>query len=98
MKKRKGRQVMALVLLTFLLLASGIVWRKSYGFTEGQRLRELSERRTELDARRTRIEGDIRSLLTLRRLGATVEKNLGLRMPADTQLIWLPRPGADTLP
>lgn len=89
---------MAFVLVTFLVLASGIVWRKSYGFTEGQRLRELSERRTELDAHRTRIEGEIRSILTLRRLGATVEKKLGLRMPADTQLIWLPRPHADSLP
>jgi hypothetical protein len=96
--KRRGRRVTALVLLGFLVLASGIVWRKSYGFTEGQRLRELSERRTELDAQRTRIEGDIRSTLTLRRLGAIVEKRLGLRVPADSQIILLTRPRGDSLP
>jgi hypothetical protein len=100
MSKRRGRQVTALVLLGFLALASAVVWRKSYGFTEGQRLRELAERRTELDARRTRIEGDIRSTLTLRRLGAIVERRLGLRVPADSQIILLTRPreGGDSLP
>lgn len=97
MTKHRGRRLTALVLLGFLALASGIVWRKSYGFTEGQRLRELSERRTELDAQRTRIEGDIRSTLTLRRLGAIVEKRLGLRVPADSQIILLTRPRADSL-
>jgi hypothetical protein len=98
MSRRRGRRVTALVLLTFLVLASGIVWRKSYGFTEGQRLRELTEQRTELDAQRTRIEGDIRSTLTLRRLGAIVEKRLGLRVPADSQIILLTRPRGDSLP
>jgi hypothetical protein len=98
MSKRRGRQVTALVLLGFLALASAVVWRKSYGFREGQRLRELTERRTELDAKRTRLEGDIRSTLTLRRLGAIVEKRLGLRVPADSQIILLTRPRGDTLP
>ena len=98
MKRRRGRQVVALALLAFLALASAVVWRKSYGFTEGQRLRELTERRTELDARRTRIEGEIRSILTLRQLGAIVEKRLGLRLPADSQIILLRRPQGDSLP
>ena len=98
MSRRRGRQVTALVLLGFLALASAVVWRKSYGFREGQQLRELTERRTELDGRRTRLEGDIRSTLTLRRLGAIVEKRLGLRVPADSQIILLTRPRGDTLP
>jgi hypothetical protein len=98
MSKRRGRRLTALALLAFLALASAVVWRKSYGFSEGQRLRELTERRTELDARRTRIEGDIRSTLTLQRLGAIVEKNLGLRVPADSQIILLTRPRGDSLP
>ncbi len=98
MTKRRGRQQLALVLLGFLALASVVVWRKSFGFAEGQRVRVLAERRTELDARRTRIEGDIRSTLTLRRLGAIVEKRLGLRVPADSQIILLTRPRADSLP
>jgi hypothetical protein len=86
------------VLLGFLALASAIVWRKSYGFTEGQRLRELTERRTELDGRLTRLEGDIRSTLTLGRLGAIVERRLGLKVPADSQIILLTRPRGDSLP
>lgn len=98
MTKRRGRQKVALVLLSFLVLASAVVWRKSFGFAEGQRVRTLAERRTELDARRTRIEGDIRSTLTLRRLGAIVERRLGLRVPADSQIILLTRPRADSLP
>lgn len=98
MTKRRGRQKVALILLSFLALASTVVWRKSFGFAEGQRVRALAERRTELDARRTRIEGDIRSTLTLRRLGAIVEKRLGLRVPADSQIILLTRPRADSLP
>lgn len=89
---------MAIVLLSFLVLTSAVVWRKSYGFAEGQRVRELAVRRTELEARRTRLEGDIRSTLTLRGLGAIVERRLGLRLPADTQIILLSRPQGDSLP
>jgi hypothetical protein len=98
MSKRRGRRVTALLLLGFLLLASVVVWRKSYGFTEGQRLRELTEQRTELDAKLTRLEGDIRSTLTLSRLGSIVERRLGLRVPADSQIIILTRPRGDSLP
>ncbi|HEV8364453.1 MAG TPA: hypothetical protein VGQ52_13140 [Gemmatimonadaceae bacterium] len=93
-----GRRTMALALLAFLVLASAIVWRKSVGFAEGQRLRQLAERRTELDAKRTRLDGEIRSNLTLRKLGAVVEKRLGLKVPADSQIILLTRPRADSLP
>jgi hypothetical protein len=85
MRKKRGRYVMALGLVAFL-------------FTEGQRLRELSEQRTELQARRTRLEGEIRSTLTLRRLGPIVERRLGLRMPADSQIILLTRPSGDSVP
>jgi hypothetical protein len=98
MSKRRGRRLTALLLLGFLVLASAVVWRKSYGFTEGQRLRELSEQRTELDAKLTRLEGDIRSTLTRGRLGAIVERRLGMRVPADSQIILLTRPRGDTLP
>jgi hypothetical protein len=98
MSKRRGRYIMALGLVAFLALASGVVWRKSYGFTEGQRLRDLSEQRTELQARRTRLEGEIRSTLTLRRLGPIVERRLGLRVPADSQIILLTRPTGDSVP
>lgn len=95
---RSGRRMTAIALLVFLALASAVVWRKSVGFAQGQRLRQLAERRTELDARRTRLEGEIRSSLTLGRLGAVVERRLGLKVPADSQIILLTRPRADTLP
>lgn len=97
-RSRSGRRTTALVLLAFLLLASMVVWRKSVGFAEGKRLGQLAERRTELDARRTRLEGEIRSNLTLRKLGPLVEKRLGLKVPADSQIILLMRPRADSLP
>jgi hypothetical protein len=95
---RSGRRTTALVLLAFLVLASAVVWRKSVGFAEGQKVRELAERRTELASRRTRLEGEIRSNLTLRKLGAVVEKRLGLKVPADSQIILLTRPRVDSLP
>jgi hypothetical protein len=95
---RSGRRTTALVLLAFLVLASAVVWRKTVGFAEGQKVRQLAERRTELASRRTRLEGEIRSSLTLRKLGAVVEKRLGLKVPADHQIILLTRPRADSLP
>ena len=95
---RSGRRTTALVLLAFLVLASAVVWRKTVGFAEGQKVRQLAERRTELASRRTRLEGEIRSNLTLRKLGAVVEKRLGLKVPADSQIILLTRPRADSLP
>lgn len=98
MSKRRGRRLTALLLLGFLVLASAVVWRKSYGFSEGQRLRELTEQRTELDGKLTRLQGDIRSTLTLGRLGAIVERRLGLHVPADSQIIILTRPRGDSLP
>lgn len=95
---RSGRRTTALVLLAFLVLASAVVWRKTVGFSEGQKVRELAERRTELASRRTRLEGEIRSNLSLRKLGPIVEKRLGLKVPADSQIILLARPRADSLP
>ncbi|MGQ0538075.1 MAG: hypothetical protein ACT4R6_03940 [Gemmatimonadaceae bacterium] len=95
---RRGRNTVALALFAFLVLATAIVWRKSYGFAEAQRLRSLAQRQMELEARRTKAEGDIRSTLTLRRLGAIAERRLGLRVPADSQIILLTRSRDDTLP
>ena len=97
-RSRSGRRTTALVLLAFLVLASAVVWRKTVGFAEGQKVRQLAERRTELASRRTRLEGEIRSNLTLRKLGAVVEKRLGLKVPADSQIILLTRPRGDSLP
>ena len=96
-RRRSGRgsgrgRLLAAILLGFLLVATGVIWRRSYGIARSRELAELDKRRVQLEARRTQLESEIRDLSSRARLAPIVEQRLQMHVPTDSQVVILPRP------
>ena len=87
----RGRSLVALVLTAFVLLASLVIWRRSVGIAGERELRELGQRRLQLEGERARLARDIRVAASRERLVPVAEQKLGMRVPADNQIIILQR-------
>ena len=83
---------MAVILLGFVAVASGVIWRRSTGYDGAKRLADLERSRMQLGAQKARLEADIRDLSSRIKLGPVVEKGLQMRVAPDSQIIILPRP------
>jgi cell division protein FtsL len=92
--RMRGRAVVALTLLGFVLVATGVIWRRSVGIAQARELRDLDRRRAQLAAERTALESDVRLAASRARIAPIAESRLGMRVPADTQVVFLPRAGA----
>ena len=90
----RGRTIVALVLGAFILVASGVIWRRGYGYERDRELRRLDARRDALEAERIRLRNDIREASSRARLAPLVERRLDMRVPHDSQVIILRRPPA----
>jgi cell division protein FtsL len=88
----KGRGIVALVLVGFVLVATGVIWRRSVGVAQIRAVQRLEQERADLQARRAALEGEIRDATSRARLARIAEERLGLRVPSDSQVITLPRP------
>jgi cell division protein FtsL len=89
----RGRTLVALVLAAFVLVALSIVWRRTIGIGQAERLAMLDGKRSELEGERARLESDIRDASSRQRLGAIAESRLGMHIPSDRQVVILPRVG-----
>ena len=90
--RAKGRGWVAIFLLGFVAVASGVIWRRSAGYDGAKRLADLDRSRMQLEAQKARLEADIRDLSSRLRLGPVVEKGLQMKVAPDSQVIILPRP------
>jgi len=97
-RPRRGRSVVALVLVGFVLVAAAVIWRRGYGMARGMELRELDRHRVQLVAQRASLERELEELTGRARLGAIAEQQLGMHVPADSQMIVLPAPPVDPAP
>ena len=92
---RKGRassrRWVPLALLGFVLVATGVIARRSYGIQQNRQLAQLEQRRAALDAERVRLEGAIRDASSRERLVPLVEQQLNMHVPSPNQVIMLPR-------
>lgn len=88
----RGRSIVFLVLFGFVLVTTGVIWRRSTGLAMARELRELRERRDALDAQQAALEGAIRDASSRARLARTAEERLGMRVPPESLVIRLPRP------
>jgi cell division protein FtsL len=86
--------MVALALVGFLVLASGVIWRRSYGIAQARELRAADARRSQLLAERAALEADIRVASSSARLAPIAEQRLHMRLPSPTQLILLTRPAS----
>ncbi|MBA3854673.1 MAG: hypothetical protein C0503_09665 [Gemmatimonas sp.] len=92
----RGRTVIALALLGFFVVATGVIWRRSLGIAQVIQLRELSERRSALKAQEAAIEGAIRDASSRAKLAPIAEQQLGMRIPPESLVIIIPRPDRAT--
>jgi membrane protein implicated in regulation of membrane protease activity len=94
----RGRTLVALVLSAFVLVALAIVWRRTIGIGQAETLARLDVRRTELEGERARLEGEVRDASSRQSLGVAAESRLGMHIPADKQVVILPRAGRHESP
>jgi len=88
----RGRGAVAVALLTFLLVTSIVIWRRTAGIEESRALRELERERTELQAARARLARDIRDASSRARLVPIAERRLGMRPASASEIVLLERP------
>ena len=89
--KGRGRPLVAVLLVSFVLVATGVIWRRSFGIAQSRELRELDRRRLELEAQRARLKGEIRDLSSFAKLAPIAEQRLNMHVPNDSQVVILPR-------
>jgi cell division protein FtsL len=87
----RGRTLVGVILTAFVFVALSIVWRRTIGIGESERLAQLESKRTGLEGERARLESEIRDASTRQTLGTTAERRLGMHIPTDKQVVILPR-------
>lgn len=91
-KRGPGRGRFLAILVGIFVLAMGVIARRTLGISQARAIRQLEERRDAADAARVRLEAEIRDASSRARLGPVVEQRLHMYVPADSQVIILPRP------
>ena len=91
-RARSRRSVIAAVLLGFVLVATGVIARRTYGIDQARKIRDLERQRAALEAERLRLESQIRDASSRTRLGPIAEQRLNMHVPTPDQVINLPRP------
>jgi cell division protein FtsL len=94
----RGRTVVGLVLAAFVLIALSIVWRRTIGIAEAERLAALDAKRSTLESDRAHLDAEIRDASSRQSLGTAAEHRLGMHVPTDKQVVILPRPRQDETP
>ena len=89
-----GRLRFALLLLGFVLIASGVVLRRTYGIAGARELQALETRRSGLIAERLRLESDIRKAASRATLQPIAEQRLQMHVPTEDQVVYLTRGAA----
>lgn len=87
----RGRTVVFLALIGFVVLATGVVWRRSLGVTRARAIEALETRRAALTAQRAKLDGDIRTAISMEHLGRVAEEKLHMRVPGDSLVVTLHR-------
>ena len=88
------RSIVALALFGFVLVATGVIARRTYGIDQARALRELDRRRQALEAERVKLEGEIRDGSSRARLAPIAEQRLNMHVPTPDQVIMLTRQSA----
>jgi cell division protein FtsL len=88
--RRRGRSVVALTLFGFVLVATCVIWRRTFGYSQTRMVQQLERQRQALSAQRAQLHREIRDAASRDKLTASAER-LRLRMPSDSQVIVIPR-------
>lgn len=88
----RGRSIVAVGLLAFVLVATAVIWRRTYGLAHARELQLLDVRRRQLEAERAALQSAVRMAASRGRIGTAAEQRLGMRVPSDTQVVIISRP------
>lgn len=94
----KGRHWVALWLLAFLASAGLVVARQTAGYRAARALAATRETRAALEGRRAEFERRIRTAQSRGVLLPRARARLGLRLPADSEIILFPVPADPPAP
>ena len=86
-----GKSRILIALIGFLLVATGVIARRTFGITQAKAVRALETERDAAQAARVDLEVQIRDASSRARLGPIVERRLQMYVPADSQVIFLKR-------
>ena len=84
--------MIALLLVGFVLVATGVIARRVAGVREQREITDLQRRRDALSADRVKLEGAIRDASSRARLQPIAEQRLNMRIPKPDQQVFLNRP------
>jgi cell division protein FtsL len=87
----RGRWIVAAILIGFVVTTAAVIARRSYGDAQARKLSTVEERLRQLRNERVRVEAEIREASSRVRLIPIAETKLGMHVPADTQVVILPR-------
>jgi cell division protein FtsL len=87
----RGRLIVAVVLVAFVLVGAAVIWRRGVGIANARELKALDGERAQLVAERAALESAVRQAAGRSRIGGVAEQRLGMRVPADTQVVILTR-------
>jgi len=87
----RGRWIVAAVLIGFVITTAAVVARRSYGDKVAREMSGTESRLRGLRNERVRLEGEIRDASSRARLVPIAESRLGMHLPAEDQVVILPR-------
>jgi len=87
----RRRSAIAVLLVGFVLVATGVIARRALGVRQQTEIRKLRLRRDSLQAERIRLEGVIREASSRARLQPIAEQRLNMHIPTPEQQIILQR-------
>ena len=87
----RGRLIVAVLLVGFVLVGTAVIWRRVTGIGNARELKALDAERAQLVAERAALESAVRQAAGRARIGGVAEQRLGMRVPADTQVVILTR-------
>jgi len=86
-----GRFRFALLLLGFVVIASVVVLRRTYGIGAAREIQAMETRRSGLIAERRRLESEIRIASSRAHLQPIAEQRLQMHVPTEAQVVYLTR-------
>jgi cell division protein FtsL len=86
------RGFIAMVLVGFVLVTTGVIARRVFGVQQQREIRKLQQRRNALEADRVRLETAIREASSRTHLQPIAEQRLNMHIPTPDQQVLLPRP------
>lgn len=90
-RSRGTRSLIVIGLIGFFVAATGVVTRRIFGISQAKALRALQTHRDAAEAARVKLEVEIREASSRARLAPIAEGRLNMYVPADSQVIILPR-------